>query len=177
VNAVFGSFLKGGYAYNFANGPDVITTEAEAAQSGLNCIALIHLLIRRLYDMRLPGNVKGWEMYCDNPYFTQIPSLDDAKLGDVLFCGRQELPAYALAYHPTYNDQRELTNQEVGDKLIGQQYAGIHLAMYTGDKDDAGSPLLIHANKLEGTVAIWPLAKFTSLEQYATIHAVKRVIR
>ncbi len=177
MNAVFKEFLDAGYEYNFGNGPDVIRTESQAKQLGLNCVTLTHLLIPRLFDIELPGNMRGWEMYCINPFFGDVARAEDMDLGDVLFFGRPTLPEYALQYSPVYDEYKELTNEEIGNNLIGQKYSGVHLAMNTGEADDTENPLLIHASKMEGTVVIWSLAKFLDLKQYSTIHAIKRTIR
>jgi hypothetical protein len=175
MSKVFESYLNSGCVYSFANGPDVIRSREQAAQQGLNCIALMHLLIRELFDIELPDYLKGWEMYRDNPYLSKVPSMHDIKLGDMFFFGRDQLPSYAVQYAPQYDDKNELINRAAGDKLIGQQYAGVHLAMHTGEFNSAREPMLIHTNKIEGTIVIWPLARFLGLEQYSTIHAIKRV--
>jgi hypothetical protein len=114
-------------------------------------------------------------MYRDNPYLASVPSLAESKIGDIFFLGRDQLPDYALQYTPRYDDRGLLVNVAEGDRLIGQQYAGVHTAMHTGDFAEPNDPLLIHANKLEDTVAIWPLSKFLDMEQYSVIHAIKRV--
>jgi hypothetical protein len=176
MNTVFKEFLDAGYAYSFGNGPDVIRTETQAKQEGLNCVALMHLLIPHLVGVELPGNLRGWEMYCSNPFFRDVDGVKDMNLGDVLFFGRPTLPEYALQYSPAYDEHNELTNEEIGNNLIGHRYSGVHLAMNTGEVDDTENPLLIHANKMEGTVVIWSLAKFLDLKQYSTVHAIKRII-
>ncbi len=183
MNCVFESYLESGLGYTFANGPDVIQTREDAAKKGLNCIALVHLLIRDLFDVELPKNLKSWEMFKDNPYFKDVDSTFSIKMGDIFFFGKSTLPSYAPFYKPIFNEDRELLNGSVGDMIIDGRYTGVHLAMYTGEDDGANDPLIIHSSKNVNlpdpnginSIAIWPLSDFVTHKNYAVVHAIKRL--
>src|ERR1700691_5786652 len=90
MNNVFKNYIDKPYRYVYQNGPDIITSKDQAFKEGLNCIALMHLLLKDIFKLELPSNVKGWEIFCDNPYFESIKSKEDLQTGDILFFGRKE---------------------------------------------------------------------------------------
>lgn len=174
INKVFQLFLEKKYPYNYKNGPEIIRDKTQALSAGLNCIALMHLLIKELFEFKLPKNLRGWEMYSDNPFLIDVSLTADLKIGDILFFGKKNLPVTSLKYKPKYDSERNLINEQIGNDLIGDDYAGVHLAMYIGEKDTNTNPLLIHTGKIDNTVSVWPLSKFLSYEQYAVLHKTKR---
>jgi hypothetical protein len=176
MNNIFIDFSSRGYKYSYKNSPITIRTEEKAFDQGLNCITLIHLLLKKLFTIELPNNILPWEMFCDNPYFTDVKSIKKIKTGDIFFFGRKELPEFTLTYIPKYDSKKNLLNADEGKRLIGDKYTGIHLAMFTGDFDKDGDPLLIHAGKIDMAVSIWSLKKFLSYEQYAVLHKTKRPV-
>lgn len=174
MRAIFRSYIDKRFRYVFLNGPDAVTTRTQALSEGLNCITLVHLLLKDLFDVSLPANLKGWEMFCDNPYMDNVDSLTEMKMGDVVFFGRRELPDYAIAFSPSYDENGNMRNEKEGNAIIQNRYVGVHLTMYTGQKDIQGCPIFIHANKIDNTISIWSLVQFMANEKYTTVHGIKR---
>lgn len=171
----FQKFLDGGYKYNFQSGPETVRSREQALSEGLNCIALMHILIHELLGVTLPTYLRAWEMFQENPYMKDVASQKMMNLGDIIFFGERELPSYARNYKPVYDESKLLINESEGKLVFGERYAGVHIAMNTGEVSATGQPLVIHANKIAGGVALWPLKQFSEYRQYEQIHGIKRV--
>lgn len=175
MNSIFQSFLDKGYRYEYKNGPDIVTNEEQALYEGLNCITLIHLLIKKLFDITLPSHIRIVEIYKENPYFHTIQSIDELKIADVIFLGKKDLPEHLAQYVPRFDVHKNLLNEEEGKQIIGDKFAGHHIAMYIGEQDSSNDPLFIHIGSIDKTVSIWPLQKFLSREKYSVLYRIKRL--
>jgi cell wall-associated NlpC family hydrolase len=131
--------------YAYDNHPGVIRTLDDARIEGLNCETLTHLALRDL-GIQLPKEMRAMEIFQDDNTFIDVPEDAELELGDVFFFGKN--------------------NEDDPKKL--------HLAVFTGQHDGNGSPLLIHANWQDKGVSIWPLDKFGTHKRYQSLHAVKR---
>lgn len=41
----------------------------------------------------------------------------------------------------------------------------LHIAVFSGEVNEVGDPLLLHANKLTSSVVLWPISRFTAFER------------
>jgi cell wall-associated NlpC family hydrolase len=130
--------------YVYDNAPHRVSTIDAAKKDGLNCETLTHLLLQKL-GINLAPEMRAKEIYEDTKLFQPV-SPEDYKLGDIFFFGRKN-----------ENDPKRL-----------------HLAVFTGNFDQTGDPLLIHANWYDRGVSIWPLGKFAEHKRYEELHTVKR---
>jgi hypothetical protein len=176
MNVAFQSFLDQRYRYDYKNGPNIVTSEEQALQERINCIGLMHLLLKRLFNIKLPSNLRVLEIFDDNPYFKTVRSISELKLGDILFLGRKELPQYLKQYKPKYDENKKLINEMEGKEIIGDKYAGYHTVMSTGEKDTDGQPLVIDIQKDTDKVNVWSLKELMANEKYENLYKIKRVI-
>lgn len=176
MNAVIQSFLDKGYIYNFQNGPNIITSEEQALEQGINCIGLMHLLIKRLFGITLPQNLRVLEIYNDNPYFKTVDKEEELQIGDIVFLGRKQLPEYIHLYKPQYDKQKNLINEDDGRTIIGDKHAGYHTVMYAGEKDKDGRQLFIDIEKATDEVKVWTLQELMANEKYEVLYRIKRLV-
>ncbi|MFA6572488.1 MAG: hypothetical protein WCT77_14765 [Bacteroidota bacterium] len=176
MNKTFQSFLDASYRYNYQNGPNVITSEGQALKEGINCIGLMHLLVKRLFNISLPQNLRVLEIYNDNPYFKTVSETDELQMGDVLFLGREQLPDYINLYKPRYDEGKNLINEDEGKNIIGDKHAGYHTVMYTGERDENSTPLVIDIEKAADNVRIWILKELMKNEKYKVLYRIKRIV-
>lgn len=176
MNSVFQTFLDAGYKYNFRNGPNIITSEEQAMKEGVNCIGLMHLLIKRLFNVSLPQNLRVLEIYNDNLYFKTVDKADELQTGDILFLGREQLPDYINLYKPIYDENKNLINEKEGSDIIGDKHAGYHTVMYTGVKDEKATPLVIDIESTTNEVRVWTLKELMDNEKYRVLYKVKRLV-
>lgn len=78
------------------------------------------------------------EIYEDTQLFTMVEETGRLKLLDVFLFGKEN----------------------------EQDFKKLHLAIHTGEHDELGNPLLIHANGIQKRVSVWPLKQFLSYPQY-----------
>ena len=166
LHPAFQRFIEGDFHYRFASGPDVVQTPEQALEHGLNCVALVHLLLKALWGCHLPLDCQSIEMYYPNPHLQVVSSLQEMQMGDVIFVGRAGMQAALDAFVPRYDPTSRLTNW--------REFPGLHLCVYTGLHDADGSPLFIHANGQDNGVAIWSLARIQQHPRYAVLYAIKR---
>lgn len=177
MNKLFQVFLERGYAYNYQNGPNIITSEEQAVRDGINCIGLMHLLLIRLFKTKLPPNIRVLEIINDNPYFETVHELSEMEIGDILFLGRKELPEYTQSYVPKYDSNKTLLNEAEGNKMVGDRYAGYHTVMFTGEKNKEGNPIVIDIQKTTDKVQTWDLQELMKNEKYEKLYKTKRIIK
>jgi len=176
MNSVYQNFLNKDFKYNFEKGPNVVTSESQAIKEGINCIGLMHLLLKQLFNVNIPGNLRVLEIFNQNPYFETLKSLDGLKTGDILFLGRKDLPEYISKYKPKYNEQGELVNEKEGEDIIGNKYAGYHTAMFTGEKTADNQPLVVDIQKATDKIKLWNLKELMKDEKYQVLYKIKRLI-
>jgi hypothetical protein len=163
-------------SYNYQKGPNVIVSEKQAVKEGINCIGLMHLLLKKLFNRTVPDNLRVLEIFHENPYFQTINTLKTIQMGDILFLGKIEISAYIYAYKPIFDRNKHLSNEQEGRNIIGKKYAGFHTAMFTGDRDIQGDPLIIDIQKETNKVRIWSLNELMSKEKYRKLYKIKRII-
>ncbi len=169
-NPVFTDFLEKGLKYNFDSGPSQVPDDQAAVERGVNCGAFARLLLIRL-GFRLPQSLGPIEMYLPNTYLVQVKPGELAQVGDLAFFGPENIEGLNPAL---------LGNQEAIDLFI-KRYPGIpHVAVSTGQYDDSGEPLFIHASFARRGIAIQPLNWFAQFRdakgnaRYSTLLAHKR---
>lgn len=112
----------------------------------LNCQGLVHIFCKRM-GYGLPPEMRSKEIFEDEENFFRTIRQGPLKFGDVLIFGREEV-----------------------------DYRRLHLTVFGGDYDPYGSPLLLHATKIDDKVCVWPLSKFSDYPSYSRLYAVKRLI-
>lgn len=131
--------------YNFRNGPDR-KDDPQVKEEGINCQILTHFVLEELTDHRLSADIRSKEIFDDDEQFIPIGTQDGLVHGDIFMFGRKNL-----------KDPRKL-----------------HLAIFTGEEDNEGDPILIHATTVEQKVALWPMRQFQLYKRYEILYAVKR---
>ena len=86
------------------------------------------------------------EIFEDTELFENVDGLEQLKMLDLFVFGRQN----------EHNFRR------------------LHLAVFTGEINESGSPLLVHANGIEKQVSVWALENFFLYPRYQRIYAIKR---
>lgn len=166
LHPAFQHFAEGVFRYRFTSGPDVVQTPEQALEHGLNCVALAHLLLKALRGCHLPPQCQAIEMYSPNPHLQVVASLQEVQMGDVIFVGRAGMQAALDVFVPRYDAAGGLTNW--------REFPGLHLCVYTGERDADDSPLFIHVNGQDDGVAVWSLARIQQHPRYAALYAIKR---
>lgn len=133
-----------GVPYHYTNGP-MTTLEEQSMPYGLNCQFLVHLIYQS-FGIVLPTNMLSKEIFEDERLFMNVADPEDMRILDVVIFGRE----------PEKDTRR------------------LHLAVFTGEMDETGSPLLIHASNIGKQVSVWPLEKFSFYPQYKKIYTIKR---
>ena len=116
-----------GRPYNFQNGPTTGSKEQNISD-GLNCQFLVHLIYRE-FGLTLPFDMLSKEIFENMELFENILSLERMRTLDVVVFGKQE----------------------------EQDLKKLHLTIFTGETNETGSPLLIHATSIEKQVSVWSL--------------------
>ncbi len=142
-------------------------SELDARLYGLNCAALGHLVVQKLFAVELPPELDAYEMYTNiGGLFVPV---DQAPMqqGDFVWFGRQSPEIPVEAFIPVYAAD--------GDLLNWPEFAVHHLAIYTGENDN-GDPLLLHASPTAVTNEILPLSQFAQCPRYAQTYGVSRFV-
>jgi hypothetical protein len=161
----FRSYLDPAFRYVFSQGPERVRSRADALSKGLNCIALAHLIIHDLFDYVLPATYRCTELSTDGEHFTSIPSVSLMRPGDLVWLGRADPATGIEDFVPRFENDRLANFNE---------YPINHVAIYTGvyDQDDY---MLIHANRVDQTNAVWPLRAFQDHDRYRRVYAITRL--
>lgn len=140
----FGQYLD--IPYNFDNYPGVVREDSDA----INCISLIHRILRQEFWVNLPTGMWAREILQDESLLLRTVTDDKRVIGDIFVFGKKD----------------------PGNDPV------FHLAMHTGQADETGDPLLIHTTDLNGRKStIWPMGRFLKhpSSRYEKLYAVKRV--
>lgn len=136
-----------GIPYDFRAFPGVVDIEYAEA---LNCIALVHLVLRREFRAWLPTGMWAVEIKEDQEFLKTVQ--EDSRAGDIFVFGE------------TDPRRRDPGNSQV-----------FHVTLNTGEFDKKGNPLLLHTTDLNGSSStIWPLREFGRYKRYERLYAVKR---
>lgn len=117
----------------------------DPSKDGVNCQFLAHLALRLTRGVSLSPLLLSREIFLDTLMFVDINPAD-AAVGDIFIFGKPNEPDYRC----------------------------LHLTV-CADKDKTGEPLLIHANGLDNSVSLWPLASFYNHRRYQKLFAIKRL--
>jgi len=134
-----------GIPYRFDNYPGVIGEESRE----VNCISLIHKILRQEFWVNLPTGMWAREILEDEELiFRTVQEGERTFIGDIFVFGKKD----------------------PGESPV------FHLAFHTGQTDSRSDPLLLHATDLNGSRStIWPLRQFPTYPRYERLHAVKRL--
>jgi hypothetical protein len=205
VDEVFASYLDPAFRYVFTQSPARVRDRADARRSGLNCVALAHLVIRDLFGHALPAGSQSVELFGDLERFEPVPATARLRAGDLVWLGAAAPAIRPEDFVPRYRN---------GELLNFAEFAVNHVAIATGDREDGdvadgsvadgdvadgsvadgdvadggvadgdvadggladGDELLLHASPVEGTVALWPSRRFRDHDRYRTVYAVRRL--
>lgn len=125
-----------------------ILERGEEVLGGVNCITLVHWVVRDLFRKKLPPQLWLYEMLRNEypDYISPLLCGETPKQGDVYLVGRRR-----------------------------DFYQQIHAAIHTGIETNSG-PLLLHANGFsERRITTWPLSQFLNSKRYPTIFQIMRV--
>ena len=140
-----------GLPYDKEMGPLKIgTLSIKAAENGgINCQAFAQLYAVRL-GIEIPPGFLSSDFFEDMKHSRLVdPTKEPLRAGDIYLFGRKKT-----------RDPRSL-----------------HIAVFTGERNEAGVPLLAHATVYEGQSAIWPLDKFAFFHGTESLKAIKRFTR
>jgi hypothetical protein len=161
------SYLDPSYRYVLSRGPQAVRSREDAISGGLNCIALAHLLTRDLFGYELPESYQCTELSRDYEHFRTVPRPSMMRTGDLVWLGDATASTRVEDFVPRF---------ENGTLANFAEYPINHVAIYTGVYDQADYQL-IHANRLDGTNTVWPLAAFRAHARYSKIYAIMRLRR
>lgn len=159
MDHIYDRFL--GLPYDYGRGPDVVT-DREQAKSGLNCVALIHLIYKDVFNVFLDPSLRAIELYYPNDDFTDLPLDSQKVVGDIVFLSRDGIEDVLKTYRPEF---------DYSGNLLGK--CPFHLAMYIGD-NAKGERSFIHANCIDKNVGVWTESRIRSYIRYSTLFALKR---
>jgi hypothetical protein len=159
------SYLHPSFRYVLSRGPECVRSRDEAVSGGLNCVALAHLLIRDLFGYVLPATYQCTELSTDYEHFSAVPEASLMRLGDLVWFGRADALAKVEDFIPRF---------ENGQLANFDEYPINHVAIYTGVFARSDYQL-IHANRVDGTNAVWPLGAFGAHERYGRVYAIMRL--
>jgi cell wall-associated NlpC family hydrolase len=160
------TFIDSAYRYEFWRGPAEVRTIADARQNGLNCIALAHLAMNKLFEVELPSALHCAELYADRQYFNPVAMPSDLQRGDLVWFGIANPPIEPETFVPEYRD---------GLLVNWRDFPVKHVAIHTGEQDAQNDPLLLHASMLEGTNVVWPLRQFAEHHRYRVCYGASRL--
>jgi hypothetical protein len=160
-------FLDPAYRYRFTQGPDMVRNRDDALRNGINCVSLAHLAIEELTGQQLPDGLHCYEMFGDTEHTETVDPAMDLQPYDLIWFGLQESDGWANEFVPRYDANGALTNWR--DNPLR------HIGIHTGDIDESGDPLILHASPHEETNVVWPLREFAEHSRYRQIHRVARL--
>lgn len=134
----------------------------EDANMGLNCVALIHLIYKEIFNICLPPDLRAVELYFPNDYFDSLDLSQAKVVGDIVFMARDGINEVLKEFVPIFSERGDLLNK-----------CPFHLAMYIG-KGLKNDSLFIHANYIDKKVAIWSEQRILSYIRYSAIFALRR---
>ncbi len=157
-------YIDAKYRYDFKASPLRVSSLQSAKKNGINCVTLFHLILKDLYNIKLPSNLMSYEMTNDNNLFEDVSYPEQMESGDIVGFGVKKMKTLEV-FRPKFKG-KELTNWE--------DFPVKHFAVYTGRKSK-GEPLMLHASSVDGTVSVWALKQFAEYRNYATVYYIKRL--
>lgn len=160
----FSNYLEKGAGYRYSRGPSIFAhdpqlgrepTVEEAFKGGINCQSLVHGFYREKFGLPIPIDMMSRELFVGYPDFDLFvpvnPEESDFTLGDLFFFGKRNI-----------NDFRRL-----------------HVAVYLGEQNSDGDPLILHATKPlqedDKGIYTWPLTAFFETDRYQELYGVRRL--
>ena len=125
------------------------------------------MALEALFEHRLPPHLGCAELYLDRERFKPVESIEDARIGDLVWFGIRNALQKPEEVVLRYNERGELVNW--------RDFPVRHVAVHTG-AEEAGVPLLLHATFMNGGKnAIWPLTEFDKHPRYSRLYGVTRL--
>jgi hypothetical protein len=159
------SYIDSRFRYVLKQIPVKVRSRDDALSSGLNCIALAHLVIADVFGYRLPAELQCVELALDEIDFEEVSSTDELLPGDLIWFGTNAPVVDLTDFVPRYAN---------GDLLNFDEFPINHVGIATGEQEE-GDPLVLHASPVDGTNAIWPLGRFSEYPRYGTIYKISRL--
>jgi len=154
-----------GIPYRYENGPFSYESENEARQNGINCIALVHLIYDKIFNVLLPRELRAYEMYCPNSYLDSVSESSSYQIGDIIFVGRKNLTKVLENFNPDFDKNGNLITK-----------FPLHLAVHAGERSGS-KELFVHANYDDKKVSVWSEDQLLNNSRYGQIYARKRLNR
>ena len=168
MNEIFEKYLKIPLKYEKLSGPDKISSIDDAKKYGINCGALVHILINELFKIEFPKELMCIELSYDQEYFKDATDDPDIKLGDISILAKEGISQLLKPFESEY-----ISNGRISDF---RKHPRIHLLMYTGETDSLGSPLLIHSNPhSDNAIEISTLEKIMRHKNYEQEYKICRL--
>ena len=159
MHKTFEKYLNSSLRYEKLSGPDKVSSFDDAKKYGLNCGALVHILIKELFNFKLPKELMCIELSYDQKYFKDVTKSKNIKRGDISILAKEGISHLFEPFKGEY-----ISTEKIYDI---SKHPRIHLLMYTGESNSNGSPLLIHSNPLsENAIEIAPIENILKNKNY-----------
>jgi hypothetical protein len=106
-------------------------------------------------------------MYLDRDHFEKVEDVETTRQGDLVWFGIEDAGIQPEEFVPVYLD---------GALVNWADFPIKHVSLCTGDKDERGRQLLLHATHVGGTNTIWPIDKFAEYRKYRKMYGITRLI-
>jgi hypothetical protein len=143
-------------------GYDFTLTPSSEPTGDTNCLLVVHDVAKDRGNP-LPPDMLCADLYTDRVHARPVEETSPLQAGDLFWFG-QDTPRL---FKPEYDENGWIVNWT--DSPLQ------HVGIYTGRNDAFGEPLILHATQYEGTVAVWPLARFATQEKYRRQLGISRL--
>lgn len=164
MNQLLERYVDPAYIYRFSQNPNSVRSRQDAIQYGINCVSLAHLALKDLFDYQLPPELDCFELYTDKEHLQPVANLAEMQTGDFVWFGWPNPKTKPEDFIPIYRD---------GQLLNWTDFPVNHVAIFSGDVME--DYMLLHANHIDCTNAIWPLARFSQYERYRKLYGINRL--
>lgn len=134
-----------GIPYQLKHGPEKLG-QIDPREDGVNCQLLLHMALKLLYNAQMPPFFRSKELFEPNPLFADVACIDASTVGDAFLFGR------VLETDPRH----------------------LHVAIRADINSNGKQPLLLHANRVDSRVSVWPLDAFTDHSRYNKLFGMRR---
>src|SRR3990167_3284453 len=165
MNGSLEPLVNPAFVYRFTQGPDVVRSIDDARAGGLNCVALAHLAMQRLFDYHLPPELKCVELYGDRDHFRAVEDIADAQEGDLAWFGLANPQVGVEEFRPVYSD---------GQLANWREFPVTHVGVFADVSN--GDPRILHATPVEGTNTVLPLSEFAGYKRYERLYGITRLM-
>lgn len=157
-------YIDPAFVYRYTHGPRMVLSKEEAMLRGINCVSLVHLVLKDLFDYQLPPDLDCYELYNDQEHMSPVADVERMQAGDLVWFGRQNPAVEPEDFRPVYQN---------GQLLNWSEFPVRHVAIYTGEYSD--DHLLLHSTYIEGTNVVWPLFRFANYARYRKMYGISRL--